>query len=117
MRREGNYRDSSLYNWYEEDSSSEAEAELDEYEQYLSEKVVKLREDESILQYWNRNSQKWPHLSRLAYDAISIPAMSAECERCFSSGKNLITSNRWSLAPATIEACECERHWFMHKSI
>ena len=34
-------------------------------------------------------------------------AMSAECERVFSSAKKLITPERNALADDTIEACEC----------
>jgi hypothetical protein len=42
-----------------------------------------------ILGYWKDNEARWRDLARLAYDALSIPAMSAECERCFSSGSLL----------------------------
>jgi hAT family C-terminal dimerisation region len=72
---------------------------------------------EGILAYWQRNSMRWPYLSRLALDALSVPAMSAECEHCFSSAKNLITSPRNGLKPDTIEASECQRHWMMNGCI
>jgi hypothetical protein len=69
-----------------------------------------------ILEYWEANSKRWPHFSKLAFDALSIPTMSAECGRVFSSGANLIGDDRYSLAPATIEASECNRHWLIHKT-
>ena len=46
-----------------------------------------------------------------ALDTFSIPAMSAECERVFSSAKKLITPERNALANDTIEACECLKAW------
>ena len=46
-----------------------------------------------------------------ALDTLSIPAMSAECERVFNSAKKLITPERNALADDTIEACECLKAW------
>jgi hypothetical protein len=48
---------------------------------------------------------KWPELARFAYDVQSIPAMSTECERCFSSGSKTL-GGRWTLDGESIEACE-----------
>jgi hypothetical protein len=122
IRREGNYRDSVLYNWRTNDSEDDDDEEsLDQYESYIQEKRLPFHEGcEStvnlLFDYWKDKAKKWPELTRFAFDALSIPAMSAECERCFSSGKNMISDSRYSLAPATIEACECNRHWIMHKT-
>jgi hypothetical protein len=121
VRREGNYRDSVLYNWRTNDSEDDEEDHsLDQYEEYLQEKRLPLPDDcEStatlLIDYWKDHAKKWPDLTRFAFDALSIPAMSAECERCFSSGKKMISDSRYSLAPDTIEACECNRHWIMHQ--
>jgi hypothetical protein len=121
VRREGNYRDSVLYNWRTNDSEDDEEDHsLDQYEEYLQEKRLPLPNDcEStatlLIDYWKDHAKKWPDLTRFAFDALSIPAMSAECERCFSSGKKMISDSRYSLAPDTIEACECNRHWIMHQ--
>jgi len=38
-----------------------------------------------LLEYWRLREAQWPHLARMAYDFLSIPAMSSECERVFSS--------------------------------
>jgi hypothetical protein len=45
-------------------------------------------------------------------DGNTIPAMSAECERVFSSEKNMITQERNSLAEDIIQACECLKWWW-----
>ena len=90
----------------------------DEYQEYLAEALKTFDEDHltvSALTYWTSNAQRWPNLSRMAFDALLIPVMSAECERCFSSAKNAITDLRNRLGPDSIEACECQRHWFLNK--
>ena len=51
-------------------------------------------------------------ISLWALDTLSIPAMSAECERVFSSAKKLITLERNALADDTIEACKCLKVWW-----
>jgi hAT family C-terminal dimerisation region len=47
----------------------------------------------------------------MALDILSILAMSAECERVFSSTKILISDRRNRLKDDIIEANECIRHW------
>jgi hypothetical protein len=121
IRREANFRDSSLYSWRQAESDEDEDEAQDEYEAYLQEKRLRLPEEcqeasTVLFDYWKGREQRWPNLTRFAFDALSIPAMSAECERCFSSGKNMISDSRYSLAPDTIEACECNRHWILHKT-
>jgi hypothetical protein len=43
---------------------------------------------------------------------FAIPAMSAECERVFSSTKKLITPERNRLAEEIIEASERLKNWW-----
>ena len=45
-------------------------------------------------------------------DTLSIPAMSAECERVFSSTKKLITPEWNRLTDNIIEASECLKNWW-----
>ncbi|ODQ68784.1 hypothetical protein LIPSTDRAFT_76754, partial [Lipomyces starkeyi NRRL Y-11557] len=47
----------------------------------------------------------------MALDVLSIPAMSAEPERLFSSAKITITDRRNRLGIETIEAIECLKLW------
>jgi len=47
----------------------------------------------------------------MAMDLFSIPAMSSECEREFSSAANVITDGRNRLADETIEALEIQKNW------
>jgi hypothetical protein len=118
VKRDNNLRDSSLYAWKNEaDSDDDDVPRLDEYDQYLQEEVIEfddLKITESALDYWRTVEPRWPNLARMAFDALSIPAMSSECERCFSSSGNMITDARNKLNPESVEACECQRHWFLH---
>jgi hypothetical protein len=43
-------------------------------------------------------------MAQMAFDLLSIPAMSAECERVFSQTKLLITDQRNRLSDDSIEA-------------
>lgn len=60
------------------------DAEFDEYDQWLS--SPDLKHDPLVsdpVQYWWDRRQDYPRLSRMALDLLSIPPMSAECERLF----------------------------------
>jgi hAT family C-terminal dimerisation region len=98
----------------------------DQYQEYLAEDPIDPplpKEDEEgeegegvIIPYWRGVESKWPELARFAYDALSIPAMSTECERCFSSGSKTI-EGRWALDGESIEACECQGQWIRRKFV
>ena len=47
----------------------------------------------------------------MAYDFLSIPAMSAETERAFSGTKLTISDNHCRLGAPIIEAIECVGRW------
>src|SRR5271154_4881598 len=50
-------------------------------------------------------------VQQMAYDQLSIPVMSAECERVFSDTKLTISPNRNRLKEDIIEATECLVQW------
>jgi hypothetical protein len=52
-----------------------------------------------------------PHLSKLAIDILSIPAMSTEPERLFSGARITITDRPNKLGIETIEAIESLKSW------
>lgn len=47
----------------------------------------------------------------MSYDLFAMQAMSAECERTFSSAKLLISEQRYSLKSNIIEADQCLKSW------
>jgi len=81
---------------------------MDKYEEYLSTPPLKAGTVTNLVIWWGHHSGQWLNLSRLALDALSISAMSAECERCFSDAGRTITDERASLEPEAIEACSCK---------
>jgi len=67
--------------------------------------------------WWSeqRQRQLYPNLHRMALDIITIPAMSAEPARLFSETEKIITSERHSLLPSTIEAIEGIKSFNLYK--
>lgn len=67
----------------------------------------------TALQWWSQDQQRkrWPKLSRMALDVLSIPPMSDEPERVFSGARRTISWERMSLGVPMIEATECLKHW------
>ena len=53
----------------------------------------------------------------MALDLLSIPAMSAEVERLFSSCKITITDRRNQIGIDSIEATECLKSWMRKNNI
>jgi hypothetical protein len=47
----------------------------------------------------------------MALEILSVPAMSAEVERIFSSAKLTLSERRARLDCEIVEALECLRHW------
>ena len=66
----------------------------------------------TALEWWCQEPQRkrWPRLSCMAIDILSIPAMSAEPERVFSGGRRTISWDRAQLSAAVIEKTECLKH-------
>jgi len=87
----------------------EPEALIDEYKEYNRTKPAPAP---NALHWWRDHAQKWPNMAQMAFDLLSIPAISAECERVFSQTKLLITGQRNRLGDRVIEAVECFKHWY-----
>jgi hypothetical protein len=64
------------------------------------------------IKWWDNAKTDFPTLHLWAFDTLVIPAMSAECERVFSSAKKLITPERNRLHKQIIEASECLKNWW-----
>jgi hypothetical protein len=83
----------------------------DEYEDYISEAPYEV--PETPLQWWSQAQQKkrWPRLSYMARNILSIPAMSYEPERVFSGARRTISWERAQLGVENIEKTECLKSW------
>ena len=84
---------------------------LDEYEDFCLE--TSYDPGISPVQWWLQDQQKkrFPRLSTLAIEILSIPAMSAEPERIFSGGRRTMRWDRASLSIETLEMLECQKDW------
>ena len=70
----------------------------------------------SVLDWWLQEGQRkrYPRLSRLARDIFSIPPMSDEPERVFSSTRRVIRWDRASLGDSSVENIACMKHWIQN---
>ncbi|EED11944.1 conserved hypothetical protein [Talaromyces stipitatus ATCC 10500] len=86
-------------------------ASQDEFEDYNTESPRKICT--SALTWWCQDEQqkRWPRLSYIAIDILSIPAMSDEPERVFSGARHTISWERAQLSAENIERIECLKHW------
>jgi hypothetical protein len=83
----------------------------DEYENYIAENPLRIKI--SPLEWWCEDEQRerWPRLSLMAIDILSIPAMSDEPERIFSGARRTVSWERAKLGVDTIEMLECSKNW------
>ncbi|KAI2488465.1 Dimer-Tnp-hAT domain containing protein [Pyrenophora tritici-repentis] len=61
--------------------------------------------------YWVGLQDRYPNLSKLALDVLSIPASSCECERVFSELGDLLEPRRRKISPELLAAIHCSRRW------
>jgi len=97
-----------FFQWLDDDAS---EAITDEYDQYCD--LPQIPGIKQGYTWWLEPTQqtRFPNLSRMALDILSIPAMSADPERLFSGAKITISDRRNRLGIATIQALECLKSW------
>ena len=67
--------------------------------------IITADQEFDLYEWWRRQKGPYPTLSRFAFDMLAIPAMSAECERVFSSTKLLLTEKRSRMKEDIIEEC------------
>jgi hypothetical protein len=111
--------DESTYatSWMDADITSEEEEaniespETDEYAKWCIEGRVP--DVYHPLEFWSkpRIKHNYPRLSRMARDLFTIPAMSDEPERVFSSCGNMVTAQRGNLSAEAIEEAQCMKNW------
>ncbi|KAH0698379.1 hypothetical protein KY289_015861 [Solanum tuberosum] len=96
----------------ENEENIEKKSELD---QYLMDNVEKPK-DFNILTWWKASSNRYPTISKMARDVLSIPVSTVASESAFSTGGRILDSYRSSLSPKTIEALICTQQWIRSPS-
>jgi hAT family C-terminal dimerisation region len=82
----------------------------DSFDSFIHGPVVEFNEGTDVYSWLKDNCSS--SIRQQALDLLSIPAMSAEVERVFSSAKLLITPQRNSLSDERIEYLELLRYWW-----
>lgn len=78
---------------------------------YLGDALVKEADPFDILNWWKTNSSKYPVLSKMARNVLSVPVSTVASESSFSTGGRVLDSYRSSLRPKTVEALVCAQNW------
>ncbi|KAI8404487.1 hypothetical protein FOFC_15982 [Fusarium oxysporum] len=91
--------------------SSVGGLDLDEYEQWQRDIEDADASVTDPYEYWHIRRLKYPRLSRMALDLLTVPPMSAECERLFSTTGRMVTKSRNRLGASTIGLCQTLRSW------
>ncbi|KAJ5283366.1 hypothetical protein N7505_001346 [Penicillium chrysogenum] len=79
--------------------SHQLSGQRDELKQYLESDTIRF----SPHTFWKGNQQKYPALTNVARDILSIPATGAGVERLFNSARDICHYHRGSLNASTIQ--------------
>jgi hypothetical protein len=93
------------------DTKSVTHGRNDEFDEFVNGSRLKPRDwrKSNLFAWWV--SSGVPGLQQWALDSLSVPAMSAEVERCFSRARRLITYDRNRLKSESMEVLLCYKHW------
>ncbi|RDX86835.1 Zinc finger BED domain-containing protein DAYSLEEPER, partial [Mucuna pruriens] len=94
-----------------ETTSQQMKSELD---QYLEESLLPRVPDFDVLGWWKLNKLKYPTLSKMARDILSVPVSTVAPDSVFYSKINEMDQYRSSLRPETVEALVCTKDWMQY---
>jgi hypothetical protein len=82
----------------------------DEFETYVNRTPLAVGDDFNPIKWWANTRS--PQLMNMAFNILSIPAMSSETERVFSGAKLTLSPSRNRLSEDIIKATECLNRWY-----
>ncbi|OWT42569.1 restless-like transposase [Pochonia chlamydosporia 170] len=96
-----------------EEGSSPAriDVDVDELEIWQSSREDGDSDIRDPITYWHERRRRYPRLSRMALDFLTIQPMSAECERLFAAAGRMVTPLRSRLDADIIGMCQVLRSW------
>ncbi|KAJ6439017.1 putative AC transposase [Purpureocillium lavendulum] len=108
-------RESNPFDFFQDEllshTTRDKERIADEFERWLSTSQDVCTKHDNPLPYWSAQRFEYPRVARMAIDVLSIPAMSAECERTFSSAGAMVSPRRTRLDASTISVAQTVRSW------
>ncbi|KAJ6711418.1 BED FINGER-RELATED [Salix purpurea] len=87
-----------------------------ELDQYLEESLLPRVHEFDVVGWWKLNRLKYPTLSKMAADILSIPVSTVAPDSVFDTENKKIDSYRGSLLPITLEALVCAKDWLQNGS-
>ncbi|KAK4765238.1 hypothetical protein SAY86_026328 [Trapa natans] len=93
--------------------SQEMKSEL---EQYLEESLLPRVQEFDVLEWWKVNQMRYPLLSRMAADILSIPMCTLPPESVFATRSRKVDNYQSLLLPVTLEALVCAKDWLRYES-
>ncbi|KAL4618395.1 hypothetical protein ACB092_06G006700 [Castanea dentata] len=96
-----------------EQASSVTSGGLSEFQFYLNQPLLEIDEEGSfdLLDWWKTNQSKYPILSIMAREILSVPVSTVASKASFSVGGRAVSDKRCGLSPKTVEALVCLKDW------
>ncbi|XWS13096.1 hypothetical protein CRYUN_Cryun36dG0008300 [Craigia yunnanensis] len=89
------------------------QVEKSQLDLYLEEPSHDLNSEIDVLEYWTLCSLRYPELSRMARDVLTIPVSTIASDSAFDIGPQVISADRSSLKPKMIQALVCLQDWML----
>ena len=82
-------------------------------DRYLSVETIPFEDNEDfdILEWWKKQQIKYPVLSIIARDVLTVPVSTVASEAAFSAGGRVVSKKRCNLSPQAIKAVVCLKDW------
>jgi hypothetical protein len=92
------------------DDSTPGGKETNELDMYIAEPLLK-QDSFDILAYWKNKTDKYPVLSQIARDLMSIQVSTVASESAFSAAGRVVDPYRNRLDPEMVQALVCCKDW------
>ncbi|KAL3499860.1 hypothetical protein ACH5RR_038953 [Cinchona calisaya] len=98
------------YNRYESENY-QLDRNTSQLDLYLNENRLEAKEELDVLKFWKENRSRYPVISLMARDILSIPITTMALESAFSVGGRVINNYRSSILLKNVEALICTKDW------
>ncbi|XP_021753321.1 zinc finger BED domain-containing protein RICESLEEPER 2-like [Chenopodium quinoa] len=92
-------------------TSARSQVGKSQLEMYLDDDALDLNSQLDILEFLHQSSVRYPVVSKMARDLLTIPVSTVASESAFSIGGKTVSASRSSLKSKTIQALVCMQDW------